>query len=383
MKTKILILALSILPVLTFADQSPISKDVVAVMRFESSTVRNDMLDSFTESLIKAFVSDGRFTVVERDKLTAILNEMKLQLSGITSDKDIVEIGKMVNAHYMVCGNIVYSAEYHDRKYVEQYKVTARLVDIEKGTVLSSYSTDTANLMTYSESVMKMIVSQLAYSLSRKIEGRIVNVSGNEVFTDLGQEYLKEGFLLKVEREGKGILNNKGETIYQEKDPIGRLKVISIQSKGSKCLVLDSTSKTFAEGDKVFLSVKDYDKGFGAAWRSAVLPGWGQLYNDQPEKAFIPPVSVAGGIVIYLILDDAYRKGLVTDGRPAAESDKYWGLAIAIGGYLYGVIDALITGSSLHYYEPEMADYKSKSQPAFHMGCNQGQALTIVCNIKF
>lgn len=46
----------------------------------------------------------------------------------------------------------------------------------------------------------------------------------------------------------------------------------------------------------------------GAVWRAAVLPGWGQIYNDQPLKAPFVVAALAGATAYTIVTNNEYRQ---------------------------------------------------------------------------
>jgi Mg-chelatase subunit ChlD len=83
----------------------------------------------FTDQFMAAISEHPTFTIVERDDLQKILEEMELQLSGIVSDESAVEIGSLLGAEVLVTGKM-YRKE-------AQYEVFFKLLRVETGEVLS------------------------------------------------------------------------------------------------------------------------------------------------------------------------------------------------------------------------------------------------------
>jgi len=84
---------------------------VVVVLPFENkSTLDFDFLgDSVSSVYETALVKSRRVELIDRKNLDAMMEEMKLSLSGMVDDASALEFGKLVNANYMVTGVI---AEY-------------------------------------------------------------------------------------------------------------------------------------------------------------------------------------------------------------------------------------------------------------------------------
>jgi len=83
----------------------------------------------FGEQLGLSLSRSKTFTMVERKDLQAILEELKLQLTGAISDKDAVKVGKLTGAKMIVAGSLYGNAE--------NYELFLKLLRVESGEVLS------------------------------------------------------------------------------------------------------------------------------------------------------------------------------------------------------------------------------------------------------
>jgi len=100
----------------------------IAVMDFEGKNVSKADASALTDRLRAELFLTGKFVVLEREKMEAILKEQAFQLSGCTSDVCIVEAGQLLAVEQMVVGSI--------SKVGQTYSVTARLVGVEKGNLI-------------------------------------------------------------------------------------------------------------------------------------------------------------------------------------------------------------------------------------------------------
>ncbi len=87
-----------------------------------------------SELMSHRFVASQDFTVVERGEIGKLLNEQKLQSSGVTDSDTAVRLGHMLGAGVLLLGNI--------NKVDGVYQVNARLVNVESGEVLASGYTE-------------------------------------------------------------------------------------------------------------------------------------------------------------------------------------------------------------------------------------------------
>ncbi|MBN2536348.1 MAG: VWA domain-containing protein [Spirochaetales bacterium] len=83
----------------------------------------------FTDQLVKTVSADERFTMVEREDLQKILEEMELQLSGIISDESAVEVGALLGAEVLITGKM-YRKEKH-------YEIFFKFLRVETAEILS------------------------------------------------------------------------------------------------------------------------------------------------------------------------------------------------------------------------------------------------------
>jgi TolB-like protein len=100
----------------------------IAVMDFEGKNVTKADASALTDRLRAELFLTGKFVVLEREKMDAILKEQQFQLSGCTSDACAVEAGQLLAVEQMVVGSI--------SKVGQTYSVTARLVGVEKGNLI-------------------------------------------------------------------------------------------------------------------------------------------------------------------------------------------------------------------------------------------------------
>jgi len=101
----------------------------IAVMDFEGKNVPQTDASALTDRLRAELFLTGKFVVLEREKMDAILKEQQFQLSGCTSDACVVEAGQLLAVEQMVAGSI--------SKVGQTYSVTARLIGVEKGNLLN------------------------------------------------------------------------------------------------------------------------------------------------------------------------------------------------------------------------------------------------------
>lgn len=93
----------------------------------ESGTPEN--AEYFSAQLYLSAANADKFTLVERADLNVILEELSLQLSGITDSDNVEEIGNLLNANFLI------SASMYEKK--GKYEIFLKLLRVSTGEVLS------------------------------------------------------------------------------------------------------------------------------------------------------------------------------------------------------------------------------------------------------
>lgn len=112
--------------------KSPGEKATLAVFQFNCDTRLEKQRVGFavSELMSHRFVADGTFIVVERGEIGKLLNEQRVQASGVVDSDTAVRLGKLLGAKILLLGNV--------QKLDGRYQVNARLVDTETSAVIVS-----------------------------------------------------------------------------------------------------------------------------------------------------------------------------------------------------------------------------------------------------
>ena len=222
----------------------------VAVLSFETTEGRTEARDLGEAAAIlinQNLISVPNISVVEREKLEDIIEEIGLSQTGLTSDE--IEVGNILNVQYLIAGAV---ADLGNR-----FLLAARFINVETGNVLQSAS---------------------------------------------------------VEIPSNSFLMISSELVMIKKYPIT------------------------------------------AAFRSMILPGWGQFYNDKPRKGSIilgsellMAASTISSYILYKQSKDAYDRSTQRDvaSDNYSEMEKYaqinWvSLGVMGGIWLVAIIDSYI-----------------------------------------
>lgn len=132
------------------------SVPTVAVMPFTGRSLDTNALEAITSALGSDLLNAGKFRVMERSQMDAILKEQSFQQSGACDGAECaVEVGKLLAVDHMVVGTV--------GKVGELYVVTTKLVKVQTGEVLQSVTRTSQACI---EAIVTDILPQLAHELS-------------------------------------------------------------------------------------------------------------------------------------------------------------------------------------------------------------------------
>ncbi len=108
----------------------------VAVGDFNTRGASYSVGRSVVEMLSSRLAGNRGFVMVERGQLDAVAKQQRISLSGMVSREDAVSIGRIVGAKYYIQGAVSH--------FGVLTLLTARLMDVERGTVVAAYQSMTS-----------------------------------------------------------------------------------------------------------------------------------------------------------------------------------------------------------------------------------------------
>lgn len=224
--------------------------------------------DMFVTELVK----QGRYRVIEREQLQAIMQEKHLALSGDLDPRTAMKIGKLLGVEYIIAGALTELGaqktnvntpwigglpSVHVGVSKMECAIDARAFSTTTGEIVWA---DSAREETSSSSVyvagagggvddqrkldklVRPVVAKLADSLSKKtlsssgmggagdasgLAGKVARVDGGTLYLNVGSEAgVKEGDEFSVFRMGEAIKDpDSGEVLGQNETKIGRVRV--------------------------------------------------------------------------------------------------------------------------------------------------------------
>ncbi len=112
----------------------------VAVMDFDGSG-HSSYHAQAANTLTNALLDLGRLDIISRSEVDAILDEQGFQQSGLVDGSTAQEVGNLLGVDKIFVGSVDrLTTSYSDREHNGEAQITIRLIDVNTGQILTSYS---------------------------------------------------------------------------------------------------------------------------------------------------------------------------------------------------------------------------------------------------
>jgi len=138
------------------AKEIPGNKLRIAVIDLDAYGVPETEVLVLSDRLRFELFKSNRYTVLERNKMQEIIEELGFQQTGYTSDAQLIEIGKMLAVQHIIGGSIGKVGSY--------YTATIRKIDVETGEIVAIVKEDVQGTM-----------DDFLTAGIRRIAGRLIN----------------------------------------------------------------------------------------------------------------------------------------------------------------------------------------------------------------
>jgi TolB-like protein len=106
----------------------------IAVVDLEAYGISDTEVQALTNRLRVELFQTGRFAVVERDQMRAIMEEQDFQQTGCTTNECLVEVGQLLNVQQIIAGSI--------SKVGEVFSIEVRVIDVLTGEIVNAAIVD-------------------------------------------------------------------------------------------------------------------------------------------------------------------------------------------------------------------------------------------------
>lgn len=232
----------------------------IGVIDFENKTNYGDSRigRSATDILITELVKTDKFVVIERDKMTKLLDEQNMGKSGLINEATAAKAGKLLGLNAIVTGAISQfgakkeGADYllgQNKRQITEATVDIRVVDVETGEILYADSgkgvstKKTGQVLgmgtrsSYDETMegeaLRAAIVQFTKNIVSQVNKKpwsclVADVEGDEIFLNAGSSSgLATGSILDVYRSGRAIVDpTTGREIGHTETSLGQLEVV-------------------------------------------------------------------------------------------------------------------------------------------------------------
>lgn len=181
------------------------TKKTIVVPAFEGSSRKDGEI--LSDLVSSKFADRNLFEVVTRTSIEAIMTEQDFQRSGLTDITKAKELGRLVNADYIIVGRIAIMEN--------TIIVTLQMIDVVKGNIILGKDTSFSN---FSEIVNSMdaMVREMVESISPSVESIIAMYESNTVVDEIKS----------LVNRGVHAKNNKGNTALMLASKHGYMDIV-------------------------------------------------------------------------------------------------------------------------------------------------------------
>lgn len=135
------------------------SQSTIAIIPLEAKGVSAIEASVLTDRLALELFATGKYRVLERGNMEAILAEQNFQLSGCVSEECVVEVGSLLGVESIVAGSV--------SKFGATFTIGLRLINVESGELVRVASYDHSGLI-------DQLLSVGIPSVARRLSGQEV-----------------------------------------------------------------------------------------------------------------------------------------------------------------------------------------------------------------
>lgn len=227
---------------------SPIG--AISLLKFKNNT-KNSLsgrigVESVLKDEITRLLTEKGVSVVERDVLDKVMEELKLGSSELANPKTQTKLGKITAAHILSTGSF-YDAP-------KGSVATMRLVETETTDIFLALTKKFMASLNPTELATDW-VSQVSSKIKEQfpLKGRIVRVTPNQVIINLGSRHaVRKNMVFNVLSEGEALDLGDGEIEYDYEE-LGQIKVDRVRNKIAFAKIL-SQDGTWEKNQKIIVA---------------------------------------------------------------------------------------------------------------------------------
>jgi len=233
----------------------------IGVLTFKNLSGQRGLEQLITDSLVAELSKNPKLNVIDRDDLTAILNEQGLSRMGLLAKDNAAQLGRITGINYIVTGSIS-DSHITDQPNViadkEKINIIAfwKIIDTTSGSVVFADTTNgivnkTRGRDKKGNKIWKVEFSEYTKSakdISKKISDtldknlnespvpvHVASIDGNIVYIDAGSnKQVIPGQVFMVYKDGKAVCNPEtGEVLGVQHKLVCQITITSVENKMS------------------------------------------------------------------------------------------------------------------------------------------------------
>jgi ketosteroid isomerase-like protein/TolB-like protein len=110
---------------LTFSHRLNAGEMRILISNFDSQSVSRDLSSMVTE-WVRTAMSNSGYIIIDQSKISEIVKQHEIQMTGLVDDTNAVKIGKLLSANKILTGSV--------SKIGIKFVISGRIIDVEKGT---------------------------------------------------------------------------------------------------------------------------------------------------------------------------------------------------------------------------------------------------------
>ena len=225
----------------------------------------------FTAHIVDDLVNSRKFSVLERSRLETIVGELDFGESDYADSQKVVEMGRMLNADYVLVPEIRFllvRGEAKDIPYLNKKRLTiesslgtsVRVIDVATSKILSSRISDVRLesrpkgenppqeavdlIQEIYETASGDIVSNL---IDVVFPLKVLEVSGDRVVVNRGSDFLSEGDTYTIFKTGRELIDpDTGQNLGVSELETGSVIITRTEDKFSEAKVISNEGEILA-----------------------------------------------------------------------------------------------------------------------------------------
>ncbi len=206
---------------------------------------------TFNDMLRTSFTQSRRFTVVERARMAAALQEQGLGETGIINPDSARRVGKMLGADFVAYGSIteaVHTKRMRGPEAEYRFTIDLAVLESETGAVKTAGSVEVTEYGSVQQVLRAAVAEMTARIILDIYPVMIANVATDGVLLNYGEGFIANGQTYQVFAKGNVIKDPAtGAVLMFEETPVGLIRISSVDKRFSKGSVVEM-QEPFARG---------------------------------------------------------------------------------------------------------------------------------------